>query len=80
MYFPEKPEILKGRGGSRLWNSEGMGGVLHFGISEGKGGLKYGGRPLLGMDIFWNCPIPLNIMTNLLTNILPTTPFDVNIF
>ena len=57
MYFPEKAEILKGRGGSRLWNSEGMGGVTHFGISEGKGGLKHGSRPLLGMDIFWNCPI-----------------------
>ena len=35
----------------------GMGGVPHFGISEGKGGLKYGSRPLLGMDIFWNCPM-----------------------
>ena len=59
MYFPEKPEILKGRGGSRLWNSEGMGGggVTHFGISEGKGGLKHGSRPWLGMDIFWNCPM-----------------------
>ena len=57
MYFPEKPDILKGRGGSRLWNSEGMGGVTHFGISEGKGGLKHGSRPWLGMDIFWNCPI-----------------------
>ena len=39
MYVPEKAEILKGRGGSRLWNSEGMGGgVTHFRISEGKGG------------------------------------------
>ena len=30
-----------GEGGSRLWNSEGMGGgggVTHFGISEGWGG------------------------------------------
>ena len=47
-------EILKGRGGSRLWNSVGMGGVTHFGISEGRGGLKHGSRPLLRMDIFWN--------------------------
>ena len=31
-------------------------GVMHFGISEGMGGLKYGSRPWLGMDIFWNCP------------------------
>ena len=57
--LPRKIEILQGRGGSRLWNSEGMGGgvVTHFGISKGKGGLKHGSRPLLGMDIFWNCPI-----------------------
>ena len=30
---------------------------MHFGISEGKGGLKHGSRPWLGMDIFWNCPM-----------------------
>ena len=29
---------------------------MHFGISEGKGGLKHGSHPWLGMDIFWNCP------------------------
>ena len=35
---------------------------MHFGISEGKGGgLKYGSRPWLGMDIFWNCPIHILI-------------------
>ena len=32
-------------------------GVIHFGISEGKGGLKYGSRPSLCTDIFWNCPM-----------------------
>ena len=37
-------------------NSEGE-GVHDYGISEGKGGLKHGSHPLLGMDIFWNCPI-----------------------
>ena len=26
MYFQKKAEIPKGRGGSQLWNSEGMGG------------------------------------------------------
>ena len=26
MYFQKKMEILKGRGGSRLWKSESMGG------------------------------------------------------
>ena len=35
----------------------GHGGITHFGISEGKGGLKHRSRPLLGMDIFWNCPL-----------------------
>ena len=30
---------------------------MHFGISEGKGGLKYGSRPSLCTDIFWNCPL-----------------------
>ena len=30
---------------------------MHFGISEGKEGIKHGSRPWLGMDIFWNCPI-----------------------
>ena len=30
---------------------------MHFGISEGKEGLKHGSRPWLGMDIFWNCSI-----------------------
>ena len=34
----------------------GRGGVTHFGISEGKGGIKHGSRPWLGMDIFWTCP------------------------
>ena len=29
---------------------------MDFGISEGKGRLKHGSRPWLGMDIFWNCP------------------------
>ena len=29
---------------------------MHFGISEGKRGLKHGSHPWLGMDIFWNCP------------------------
>ena len=29
---------------------------MHFGISEGKGGLKYGSCPSLCTDIFWNCP------------------------
>ena len=41
----------------------GGGGVTHFGISESKGGLKHGSRPLLGMDIFWNCPFELRLIT-----------------
>ena len=44
MYFQNKMEILKRRN-LREW------GVTHFGISEGKGGLKHGSHPWLGMDI-----------------------------
>ena len=57
MNFQKKRKFRR-VGGSRLWNSEGMGGVTHSGISEGKGGggLKHGSRPWLRMDIFWNCP------------------------
>ena len=54
----KKTEIPKGRGGSRLWNSE---GIAHSGISEGKGRLKHGSRPWLGMDIFWNCPMSVQV-------------------
>ena len=35
----------------------GHGRVMHLGISEGKGGLKYGSRPSVSTDIFWNRPI-----------------------
>ena len=60
MHFPEKPEILKGRGGSRLWNSEGMGGggggVTHFGISEGKGGVKTWKPSVVGYGYFLELP------------------------
>ena len=65
MYFPEKPEILKGRGGAhdyeilRAWGGGGT-ALLEFLKARG-GGLKYGSRPLLGMDIFWNCPILAHI-------------------
>ena len=41
-------------------NLEGKGGLMisEFGdISKGRGWLKYGSRPWLDMDIFWNCPI-----------------------
>ena len=56
MYFQKNPEILNGRGVHdygilRAW------WVMHFGISEGKGGLKHGSRPWLGLDMFWNCPL-----------------------
>ena len=52
----------KGRRGSRLWNSEGIGGGGGGGNAFwnfrrlGGGGLKLGSCPWLGMDIFWNCP------------------------
>ena len=44
-------------GGLMIMEFRGNGGVMHFGISEGNGGLKYGSRPLVGTDIFWNRPI-----------------------
>ena len=62
MYF-QKTEILKGRGVHDYGILTALGGGLtHFGISEGEGGLKHGSRPWLGMDIFWNCPIIVYIM------------------
>ena len=41
----------------------GGGGVTHSGIFEGKGKLKHGSRPWLGMDIFWNC-VPIALLYN----------------
>ena len=35
---------------------QGHRGTMHFGYSEGKGGLKYGSRSWYGMDIFCNHP------------------------
>ena len=64
--FVNLPVIPKGlakngkseqEGGLTIMEFRGHGGVMHFGISEGKGGLKYGSRPSVGMDIFWNCPM-----------------------
>ena len=58
---------MKGRGVQdygilRAW------GVMHFGIYEGKGGLKHGSRLWLGVDILWNCSFKcMNGMT--LTNL-----------
>ena len=44
-------------GGLMIMEFRGHGGVMHFGFFEGKGGLKYGSRPSVGTDIFWNRPI-----------------------
>ena len=35
MYVQKKSGNSEGEGGSQLWNSDGIGGVTHFGISEG---------------------------------------------
>ena len=40
----EIPKIMA-RGGSGLWNSEGMGGDAFWNFKR-QGGLKYGSRPL----------------------------------
>ena len=59
-----KTEIPNGRGGLTILEFRGHGGggggVMHFGISEGKGGLKYGSRPSFCTDIFWNCPLNIS--------------------
>ena len=44
-------------GGSTIMEFQGHGGVMHFGISEGKGGLKYVSCPSVGTNIFWNHPL-----------------------
>ena len=46
----------RGGGGLTIMEFRGHGGVMHFGISDGKGGLKYGSRSSEGTDIFWNRP------------------------
>ena len=59
MYF-QKNGNSEGEGEFTIVEFCGHGGVVtHFGISEGKGGLKHGSRPLLGMDIFWNYPFQI---------------------
>ena len=45
-----------GGGGLMIMEFRGHGGVMHFGISKGKGGLKDGSHPSVGTDIFWNHP------------------------
>ena len=57
MYLKKKDGNSEGEKGFTIMEFRGHGGVTHFGISEGKGGLKHGSRLLLGMDIFWNCPL-----------------------
>ena len=53
----KKTEIPKG--GGHVYGSLRGWGVTHSGISKERGGgLKNGSRPLLGMDIFWNFPMP----------------------
>ena len=56
MYF-QKNRNSEREGGVHDYGILRAWGVMHFGISEGKRGLKHGSCPWLGMDIFWNCPI-----------------------
>ena len=59
MYFPKKPEILKGRGGggSRLWNSEGMGGGNAVWNFRRQGGVKTWKPSVVGYGYFLELPI-----------------------
>ena len=50
-----------GEEGLAILEFGGQGGDEHFGISEGKGGLKCSCHPWLGMDIFWNHPIQVTV-------------------
>ena len=54
--LPKKREILKGREGSRLWDFEGLERVTHFGISEGKGGVKTWKPSVVGYGYFLELP------------------------
>ena len=55
MYFQKKPEILKGRGGSRLWNSEGMGGSAFWNFRR-QGGVKTWKPSVVGYGYFLELP------------------------
>ena len=54
-------EILKGRGGSRLWNSEGMGGRGNvFWNFRRQGGVKTWKLSVFGYGYFLELPNPPN--------------------
>ena len=56
MYFQKNPEILKGRGGSRLCNSEGMGGNAFWNFRR-QGGVKTWKPSVVGYGYFLELPI-----------------------
>ena len=60
---PKKPWKFRRVGGVHDYGILRAWGVMHSGISEGKGGLKHESRLWLGMDIFWNCPMYVNSET-----------------
>ena len=53
----KKMENSRGEEGLTILEFGGHGGNEDFGISEGKGGLRYSCCPWKGMDIFWNHPL-----------------------
>ena len=55
MYFQKKAEFLKGRGGSRLWNSEGMGGNAFWNFRR-QGGVKTWKPSVVGYGYFLELP------------------------
>ena len=56
IYFQKTMEILKGRGGSRLWNSEGMGGNAFWNFRR-LGGVKTWKPSVVGYGYFLELPI-----------------------
>ena len=57
--FEKKNNFRRGGGvyGNGIPKAWGGGGVEHFGISEGKGGVKFRCHPWYGTDMFWNRPL-----------------------
>ena len=58
--LPKKIEILKGREGSQLWNSEGMGGGNAFWNFRRQGGVKTWKLSVFGYGYFLELPILQN--------------------
>ena len=64
-----------GEWGLAILEFGGQGGDEHFGISEGKGGVKMLMPPVVGHGYFWNHPMIIFIY-NYSTSLITNTPFQ----